>query len=119
MTKTKQTFTLFGQDFQVLVKESGDKRTVRVIDHEARLKKGHSYLFHEDEREAQDPLLGEATELPPRGEHVAHATQKGIQKWLRHTSAERGFEKEVEDAIETTVEFWRQEFGKAEDFKEL
>lgn len=120
MTKHEKEFKIFGTNFKVSVDESSDERTVTVIDHDQYKAEMHSYVIHRDTRKASSGgLFSDATELPPRGEHVAHATHKGIQKWLRIESKERGFEKEVEDAIETTVEFWRQEFGKAEDFKEL
>ena len=120
MTSTKEELTIFGHEFYVSVEENSDERSVKFIDKEQYETEMHSYVIHKDIRKSSDGgLFKEEKELPPRGEHVAQATHKGIQKWLRYESRERGFEKEVADAIEKTAEFWRQEFGKAEDFKDL
>lgn len=118
MTKHIKEFTLFGHDFQVVVNERDGDRRIQLISNTDQRDKGHSYIIHRDERKSKDgTIFRSGSGLPPRGEHVAEATHEGIQKWLRQESEERSFEKEVEQAIESTVEIWRQNFDKAENFK--
>lgn len=118
MSSERYEFTLFGNEFRVVVKEGKHERKVQLQDYEQWKRHGHSYVLSKNEKEeSSGGLLSEPKELPPRRQQIMRTVNDGIEKWLQKESKERNLSNDVELAAERVADFWREEFDQGKDFE--
>lgn len=115
-TKYSSTREVKGEEFEVIVKERGNKWRKVIVHHvPTREEKGHSYVIGRDIRECRRKTIKEKLRLkqpdplPPRQDHIVDTFNLAIAAWFNSLDKRESTKEKINESLDAVTEVWNEE----------